>query len=332
MTALTAPTPTATPSPAPAPHLLRWLIRLHRPALYIWGALLVVTTATLLWLGGPLTDDAAAAWREYRACSPQPELCPYEQDAIIRYKDVYNYATIVVLAIPFLVAAWAGASLIGRELENGTDRLAWTQSVSPAHWLAAKLAAPAVLVTAGTGLLVLLHHLAWSASKGKIDTAKPWHDSLTFFAGGPVTVALALTGLLVGALAGLVLRRSLAGLGAGAVAVAGLWFAVWQALPYLWPAETRISSLQEGPALVGDEVRYGLLTTSGERIADPNCGGTFIPVCRPVMERLDAAAYYTDFHPASHYWPLQLTATAVVLVVAAAATLIAFRLVRRRTG
>ncbi|WP_328439931.1 ABC transporter permease [Streptomyces sp. NBC_00444] len=327
MTALTAPAPT----PAPAPHLLRWLIRLHRPALYIWAALIVVTTATLLWLGGPLTDDAAVAWREYRACSSQPELCPYDQDAIIRYKDVYNYATIAVLTLPFLVAAWAGASLTGRELENGTDRLAWTQSVSPARWLAAKLAAPAVLVTAGTGLLVLLHHLAWSAA-GKIDTAKPWHDSPTFFAGGPVTVALALTGLLVGALAGLVLRRSLAGLGAGAVAVAGLWFAVWQAMPYLWPAKTRISSLAEGPGLEGDAVGYGLVTTSGDRIADPNCGGTFIPECRPVMERLDAAAYYTDYHPASHYWPLQLTATSIVLVVAAAATLIAFRLVKRRTG
>ncbi|MDO0934290.1 ABC transporter permease [Streptomyces sp. DG2A-72] len=326
MTALTAPAPT----PAPAPHLLRWLIRLHRPALYIWAALLVVTAATLLWLGGPLTDDAAAAWREYRAC--QTPQCAYDQDAIILYKDVYNYATIAVLAIPFLIAAWAGASLIGRELENGTDRLAWTQSVSPARWLAAKLAAPAVLVTAGTGLLVLLHHLAWSTGEGKIDTAKPWHDSATFFAGGPVTVALALTGLLVGALAGLVLRRSLAALGAGAVAVAGLWFAVWQALPHLWPTASRLSSLRDGPSLEGMAVDYGLVTSSGDRIADPGCGGTIIPECRPVMERLDATAYYTDFHPASHYWPLQLTATAIVLVVAAAATLIAFRLVRHRTG
>ncbi|WP_308299020.1 ABC transporter permease [Streptomyces sp. GESEQ-35] len=326
MTALTA----TAPAPTPAPHLLRWLLRLHRPALYVWAALLVITAATLLWLGGPLTDDAAAAWREYNACE-QPS-CVYDQDSIVLYKDVYNYATFAVLAVPFLVAAWAGASLIGRELENGTDRLAWTQSVSPARWLAAKLAVPAALVTAGTGLFVLLHHLAWSAGEGKIDTAKSWHDSATFYAGGPITVALALTGLLAGALAGLVLRRSLAALGTGAVAVAALWLGLNQALPHLWPAETRLSSLQSGPALEGTEVGYGLVTTSGDRIADPNCGGTFIPECRHVMERLDATAYYVDFHPASHYWPLQLTATAIVLAVAAAAALIAFRLVRHRTG
>jgi hypothetical protein len=327
VTALTAPAPT----PAPAPHLLRWLIRLHRPALYIWAALIVVTSATLLWLGGPLTDDAAAAWREYRACGTPP-CVTYDQDAIVLYKDIYNFATIAVLALPFLVAAWAGASLIGRELENGTDRLAWTQSVSPARWLAAKLAAPAVLVTAGTGLLVLLHHLAWSEGRGEIDTAKPWYDSATFYAGGPITVALALTGLLVGALAGLVLRRSLAALGAGAVAVAALWLAIQQALPHLWPPATRLSSLQQGPWGEGMAAGHGLVTASGDRIADPQCGGSFVPTCKVTLERLDATSYYNDYHPISHYWPLQLTATAIVLAVAAAAALIAFRLVKRRTG
>ncbi|MEV6169000.1 ABC transporter permease [Streptomyces sp. NPDC051954] len=331
MTALTAPAAAPASAQAPAPHLLRWLIRLHRPALYIWAALVVVTAATLLWLGGPLTDNAVAAWREYNAC--RTATCAYDQDSILLYKDVYNYATFAVLVVPFLIAAWAGASLIGRELENGTDRLAWTQSVSPARWLAAKLALPATLVTAGTGLLVLLHHLAWSAGQRQIDTAKPWHDSFTFYAGGPVTVALALTGLLAGALAGLVLRRSLAALGAGAVAVTALWLGINQALPHLWPTVTRLSSLRNGPSLEGMVVGdYGLMTSSGDRVADPRCGGVLVSECRPVMERLDATAYYADIHPASHYWPLQLTATAVVLAVAAVAALIAFRLVRRRTG
>ncbi|WP_155058920.1 hypothetical protein [Streptomyces blattellae] len=71
---------------------------------------------------------------------------------------------------------------------------------------------------------------------------------------------------------------------------------------------------------------------SGDRIADPQCGGALVAGCRATLERLDATAYYADYHPASHYWPLQLTATAIVLAVAAAAALAAFRLVRRRTG
>jgi hypothetical protein len=37
-------------------------------------------------------------------------------------------------------------------------------------------------------------------------------------------------------------------------------------------------------------------------------------------------------HPASHFWPLQLVETGIVLAVAALATAAAFALLRRRTG
>ncbi|MFF6828322.1 hypothetical protein [Streptomyces longwoodensis] len=153
MSAVTSPLP-ATPGPLPtAPGRptalardLRWLLRLHRPTLYIWAALVVVLAAALLWLAGPLTDASADAWRDYNACRDGGR-CSYYQDAILRYKDVYSYTTLALTALPFLVAAWSGAALIGRELESGTAHLAWTQGVSPARWLAVKLAAPAVLVS-----------------------------------------------------------------------------------------------------------------------------------------------------------------------------------------
>lgn len=159
MTALasTAPSPDPAPDSAPtrepaaAPRQTRWLLRLHRSALCVWAGIVVVVSTALLWLWGPLTDAAAAGWRQYDACGTAAR-CTYDQPAILLYKAVYQYATVAVLAVPFLVAAWAGATLIGRELETGTARLAWTQSVSPARWLANKLAVPAALIAVGTGL------------------------------------------------------------------------------------------------------------------------------------------------------------------------------------
>ncbi|PAZ13199.1 ABC transporter permease [Streptomyces sp. SA15] len=315
----------AATAPAAAPRQVRWLLRLHRPALYVWTGLVVTVAAALLWLRGPLTDASAAAWRQYNACR-HPGSCLYDQDAILLYKDVYQYTTFIVLALPFLVAAWAGAALTGRDLESGTARLAWTQAVSPVRWLAAKLALPAALVTAGTTVLVLLHRLMWSAGEGRIDTAKTWHDIPTFFAGGPITVALALAGLLAGALAGLLLRRSLAGLVAAVTAVAGLWTAVRLALPHLWPSVTRVGDLSGVPSHSGITVDEGLVTATGARLPNPHCGTSGDCLARYD----DAVGFYAEYHPVSHSWPLQLTATAVLLAVAALLTVAAFRLLHRR--
>ncbi|MFI2379525.1 ABC transporter permease [Streptomyces sp. NPDC018964] len=328
-TLTTVPSETAT-GPAHAPRQLRWLIRLHRPALLAGAALVLLTGAALLWLGGPFTDASATAWKQYNACSFD-ENCSYDQDAILRYKGVYNYTTYAVLAVPFLVAAWAGGSLTGRETESGTTRLAWTQGVSPARWLASRLAFPAVLTLAATGLLALLHRLAWTAAEGRVDTALSWDHTPTFYANGTVLVALALAGLAAGVLAGLLLRRAMAALAAAAVALGALWAAVHAALPRLWPAITEVSSLRDGPRGDGILVGQGVVTADGDRLAAP-CYTSTLPGCEASLSDVHAVSFYRDIHPAAHYWPLQLVASGIVLAVAALATLAAFRLLRRRTG
>lgn len=324
MTALATAAPALAHRP---PRQTRWLLRLHRPALLVWTALVVAVGAALLWLGGPLTDAAAEAWRQYNACHTAH--CGYDQDAILRYKDWYNYTTYAVLALPFLTAAWSGGSLIGRELETGTAHLAWTQSVPPARWLAVRLAVPAALTATGTGLLVLLHHLMWSAGRGHIDTAKSWYDAGTFAANGTIVVALAVAGLVLGALAGLLWRRSLPALITAPLATGGLWALTSAVLPRLWPWITRTSTLDAGPKGVGIEVGKGLVTASGAHIPAPTCTYGDYLTC---YGKLGAVGFYHDYHPQSHYWPLQLTGAALVLVLTALLTLLAFRLLRTRTG
>ncbi|MEU9150263.1 ABC transporter permease [Streptomyces sp. NPDC048417] len=294
--AMTAPT-------APGrPRLTRWLLRLHRPALYVWAALVLVTAALLLLLYGPLTDAAADAWRQYNGCSDWPK-CSYDQNAILRYKDWYTYATLAVAALPLLAAGWAGGAF-GKELESGTARLAWTQSSTPVRWLTVRLAIPAAAVAAGTALLVWLHHLAWAAGNGRVDTAKQWYDVWTFHTNGPTLVALALCGLAAGALAGLLSRRTLPALGLGLLLTGAIWVAAQLLMPRLWPTKT---------------------STGKAFFALPNSSWT-------VREGKNAGVPYGDYHPASHYWPLQLTTTALLLAVTALLTLGCFLALRRLTG
>ncbi|MEU0966304.1 ABC transporter permease [Streptomyces sp. NPDC005917] len=287
---------------AGSPRLTRWLLRLHRPALYVWAGLVLTGTALLLLLHGPLADAAADGWRQYNACTDWRR-CSYDQSAILRYKDWYDYATLAMAAVPFLAAAWAGGAF-GKELESGTARLAWTQSSTPVRWLAVRLAVPAAAVTAGTALLVWLHHLAWAAGIGRIHSAKQWYDIWTFHTNGPTLVALALCGLAAGALAGLLSRRTLSALGLGLLLTGAIWTAAQLLMPRLWPTRT---------------------STGEAYFALPNSSWT-------VREGKNADGPYGSYHPASHYWPLQLTTTALLLAVAALLALGCFLALRRLTG
>ncbi|MFB7595639.1 ABC transporter permease [Streptomyces sp. NPDC056160] len=333
---MTAPTAPTGPAPAAAgphagrPRLVRWLLRLHRPALYTWTVLVVVLAAGLVWLWGPLADAAASAWRQYDACGMSPR-CSYDQDAILRYKDVYSYTTLALNALPLLVGAWAGGSLFGRELESGTARLAWAQGVTPTRWLATRLALPAALVTVGTGLLVLLHNRAWSAARGRVDTAKDWTDTWTLHANGPTTVALALAALAAGALAALLWRRTLPALATGLCVAAGLRGLAGLALPHMWPAVTRVTTLEQGYDGGGLQLGHGLVTATGAHIPDPGCGSPDPAVCAGTYAKLHATGFYTESQPFSHYWPLQLTTSALVLVLACLLAGAAFTVLRRTT-
>ncbi|WP_225098085.1 ABC transporter permease [Streptomyces sp. CoH27] len=325
MTATTAPVAQA--QAAGKPRLIRWVLRLHRPALYGWAGLAVVLAAVLIALAGPLADAAAEGWRQYDACDFRGP-CHYDQDAILRYKDWYDYATTALDALPFLVAAWAGAALTGRELETGTARLAWTQSTSPARWLAVRLAVPALVVAAATSPLFWLHHRAWAAGQGRIDTVKTWYDVFTFHANGPTTTALALAGLAAGALAGLLFQRALPALVLGVVFLSGVWGLAQQLMPHLWPTVTSTASLKQGYPGSGITVEQGLVTRTGAHLPDPYCSSD--ASCHAVLAK--ATGYYSTYHPASHYWPLQLTTSALILAVTGLLVLACFLVLRRLTG
>ncbi|WP_405819729.1 ABC transporter permease [Streptomyces sp. NBC_01390] len=314
----------------PRPHgLPRAMLILHRWALWFWLLLVAVAALTTLWMYG-WGADAAHAEFVLRGCANgvADSGCDYNGPAYSRYHLADNISGGLINLVPLLTALWAGASLIGRELENGTAQLAWTQSVSPARWLTAKLAVPAALLTAGTLLLVLLHRLAWGEYTELFRGRGPqqWHDTGNYFANGTLLPAYALLGLTIGALTGLLVGRSMAALGSAFFASLAVEFVTTSLRPHLWPAKT-LTSKNGYPEYIGMVLDDGALTSTGKRVTDPLCVSD-----TQCLATHDIVGFYRDYHPASHFWPLQLMETGVVLAIAAAATATAFWLLRRRTA
>ncbi|MBE8478204.1 hypothetical protein [Streptomyces justiciae] len=324
---MTATTTAATPAPATGRPAAtgRTVLRLHRAALIVWLVVVAAAAGSLLWAYGPAATDAYAHWR--RQCPDDIDACMWDTTI----NGYYRAVRLPELALSWLclpVAAWAGAALIGREMENGTAKLAWTQSVSPARWLVGKLAVPAAVLTAGTTVLVLVHRLTFEANPFPVYLY--WSERETFVANGTVAVALPLCALALGALTGLLLRRTLPALALGTAVTWAVAYLAAQATPDLWPWKTATASLESEWPTLGTDVLYGdqgMLTDTGSRIPYPTCGDDFAQC----MTDHHATAFYADYHPASHFWPLQLIETGILLGVTATAVTTAFWLLRRRT-
>jgi hypothetical protein len=345
--------------PVKAPGGLAWAVfRLHRWALWAWIAYVALAAGILLWAWGPAANelDSVAAACELGGRT-EPSCARNVYEALETYQEFMRLGFFALFGAPFLVGAWAAAAPTAREMETGTAELAWTQSVTPARWLTAKLALPAVLVTAGITLLLALYRLAHlegveSFTEIRHWTPSWWNEDL-FTMTGTVMVPRVLCAVAVGVLLGLLLKRSLASLGTGLTLLAVSTFAVTLGRPYLWPAEIRFAKAETtGSPYVsrgGSEwqVATGAVTESGELAGD--AGETAGYGCMEEGYQDDRAGFdadafysclkdegYTDvwvaFHDESHYWPLQLVESGIWLAVAALAVFLSYRLLHRRTA
>ena len=78
------------------------------------------------------------------------------------YAILYFLSILVILIAPAITGVFWGAPLIARELEAGTFRLTWNQSITRTRWLAVKLALIGVAAMAVTEAFSLLQ--AWWAA------------------------------------------------------------------------------------------------------------------------------------------------------------------------
>ena len=138
---------------------------------------------------------------------------------------LYQIGVVLPYVVPPVVGAFWGAPLVARELETGTHRLVWSQSISRWRWLAVKLGFTGLGVVAVTGLLSLA--VTWWSDP--IDDAinagqesnvyLPRMFPVTFGARGVVPVAYAAFAFALGVAVGLVIRRTLVALAVTLAAV-----------------------------------------------------------------------------------------------------------------
>ncbi|MFI5806616.1 ABC transporter permease [Streptomyces sp. NPDC051561] len=325
----------------PAGRLLRRLGRVqvtqHRKALWTSAVVVVLTVAVAGGLRG---------WREVSGGT---------LDGIFRGPALLGQLTTLVGAsltlLPLAIGAFVAGPMIARELESGTYKIAWTQSVSPARWLTATLA----VVLAGTVVALPLLMLAFGLMRGAFTGAdRPyakffWHNTTVYQSLGPVALGYALLGLAAGALIGLLVRRTLV----SAVVTVGAVGAVMLVMQWLreglWPTRTRLgdgaAETAEGyqPELWGHgggwqtaagvrvdtEACYAVSAGDGKRESNPDAWTSAFDRC--VADRGGVTQYF-DYHSEADFLPLQLVETAILLGLAALLTLAAYRALRRLHG
>jgi hypothetical protein len=131
--------------------------------------------------------------------------CDAATSALLQHHHVLQgVADALVLGVPLLIAMFWGAPLVARELETGTFRLAWTQSVTRTRWLVAKLAVAVAASMLVAGLLSLV--VTWWIDP--IDRVQATRfDPFVFAARDIVPIGYAAFACMLGATAGLLLRR-----------------------------------------------------------------------------------------------------------------------------
>jgi Zn-dependent protease with chaperone function len=293
---------------------------------------------------------------------------PLLPDGANAYVILYFLSVLVILVAPAIIGIFWGAPLIARELETGTCRLAWNQSITRARWLTVKLTLIGVAAMAVTEALSLLQAW-WAAPIGKAvglgGSASIMSEGrfgpFVFATHGITPLGYAAFGFVLGVTAGLLIRRAIP-----AMAVTLAIFAAVQAATPLWvrphliPPSQTIATTEAaqanvfptgGSTMVVTATRVagqpgawitssGAVNVAGQPVTAPAAcesalphalGGSGSPKWDNCLDS-HGIRVAVSYQPVSHYWPLQLTETGLFLALALALAGFCFwQLGRRRS-
>jgi ABC-2 family transporter protein len=322
--------------------------RQFRAQAIVAGALIAVVAVALLISGLNLASAYNAAG--LNSCHAT---CPAEASnftSALRgsgYQLLFYGGIGILYLAPALIGLFWGAPLIARELETGTYRLSWNQSVSRNRWVAAKLGIVGLAAVVTTGLVSLM--VSWWASP--IDEALSLGSQsgmignrlspVVFAARGVVPLGYAAFAFALGVTLGVLIRRTLP-----AMALTLAIFAAVQILvpnfvrPHLISPETTTAPLNVSTAAI-DMTQQGNSATmningnfskpgtwilsdqsilpSGQVFTGPAtqaCLGPNGNACNNWLASKHLRQFIT-YQPASRFWPLQWTETAMYLAASA---------------
>jgi hypothetical protein len=244
---------------------------------------------------------------------------------------------ILLLLLPAVTGIFWAAPLVARELESGTFRLAWTQSVPRARWLTAKLVVVGLASVLATAVLTTL--VTWWYRP--IDLVNQNGFSPAVFGArdlAPVGYSAFAFGL--GVAAGVLTRRTLTAMAVtlvGYVAVR-LSVAFW-IRPHLMAPLTSVAALDDrgapkllggGPgAAAGRWVISETLTTPSGAVTDTLRFGPGDP-CVATRSCLNGYHVTTRYQPADRYWAFQWLETGIFVGLGLVLVGLAYWWLRRR--
>jgi hypothetical protein len=218
MTAVAAPAPPAS-GPRPVPWTkLAWVTwRQHRVALVGVAVLLGGLGLYLLIMGLQIHS----AYTAVAPCHPLGSAaCEVASRPFSNYYHTAVDMALILLVIPVLVGVFVGAPLLARELETGTFRFAWTQGCGRLRWAVAKLALLAIAVTAAAGAFSLL--FSWFYQPFFAERLDGVLAPQLFNLRGVDFAAWTLLAFALGAIAGVLIRRTVPAMAASLAVWAGL--------------------------------------------------------------------------------------------------------------
>jgi hypothetical protein len=341
--------------------MIRVAWRQFRTQALVTLGLLAVFAALVIVLGLHLRD-------EYDSCIPLRS-CAAAGGTNAVLADLLGPA---LIAIPALLGMFWGAPLVARELESGTFRLAWTQSVTRRRWLSIRLG---LVGTAVLAVAVLASWLvSWALAPIVAINMNRFAPSM-FTARGIVAIGYAAFAFALGVSAGAVIRRTLP-----AMVTTLLGFVATRVVFTLWVRPDLLASRQIlAPVTAGKGVGFvsagaGVSVAPGvppipnawivsDTLIDRTHGVLGAPQLQELLVRTcptitngpagsakaDAVAtacqqrlshhllQLVTYQPASHYWPLQALETGIFLaaalaLIAAAVWWIGPRAGRRRSN
>lgn len=267
----------------------------------------------------------------------QSQVTAFLQD----YQGWADHLPQLLMFLPGLIGVFVGAPLVARELESGTFRFAWTLARGRVRWIVTKLVLLALVLTA----LALAFSALFTWWYGPFDAiAGRMSPGSAYEVSGLVFAARTLFGFALGALLGLLVRRTVPAMAATGAAWAAT---VWPSLTYLrplirqpiiavgTPAKGAVSS--GGVPVNADVVNSWIQNAAGHHIGFDQLFGQAIAGnggAIPSPEKFNAwlaqhqYSLWVSYRPNDWFWHFQTVETAgyaVLAILLAAATVLILR-------
>ncbi len=305
--------------------------RQQRLETLIGGAVLALVAALLLWTG----LDMAATYQHtgVAACvtraAPAGGCLDIERAFINQFEPLsnifawFNFLPLVfgmLLAAPFVL-----------ELEQGTYRLAWTQSITRTHWVAVKLG---LIVTAAVVIALTLTALTiwWY---GPLDHVQGQFRQNTFDLEGVAPLAYTVFAVALALATGTLLRRTIPALGLTLVGFLAVRGGLEALRPhYVSPVVRTLSAASPNARSSDWVIDSGWRDGLGHMLQGADvyrlCGLATGTGVSPACLRQHGIVRFLVYQPADRFWLFQGIEGAIYLGLAAGLLVVTVWWVRRR--